>query len=183
VFQGRYKGILAQRETYMLELTRYVVLNPVRAGFVALPEEWPWSSYLYFIGQQPAPAWLDIRSTLTKFATEPVAAANAYRQFVISGIGKPSPLLKVKYQLVLGDEQFISELQRQAPGGSHRAVAKVQRRATCRTLEEYLHEFGERDEAMAQAYHSTAYTMEQIGNYFGVSAKTVSRAAKKFQLN
>jgi hypothetical protein len=96
VFQGRYKGILAQREAYMLELARYVVLNPVRAGFVALPEDWPWSSYIYFIGQQPAPAWLDIRSTLTRFATEPVAATNAYRQFVISGIGKPSPLLKVK---------------------------------------------------------------------------------------
>jgi DNA-directed RNA polymerase specialized sigma subunit len=84
---------------------------------------------------------------------------------------------------VLGDEQFVAGLHRQPPSGSHRAVAKVQRRATSRTLEEYQHEFSERDEAMAQAYHSTAYTMEQIGNHFGVSAKTVSRAAKKFQLD
>ena len=46
VLQGRYKAILVQKETYLLELTRYVVLNPLRAGVVNQPEDWPWSSYL-----------------------------------------------------------------------------------------------------------------------------------------
>ena len=44
LFQGRYKAILVQKEAYLLELSRYVVLNPVRAGMVKRPEEWPWSS-------------------------------------------------------------------------------------------------------------------------------------------
>jgi len=46
LFQGRYKAILVDRDAYLLELTRYVVLNPVRAGMVAHPGDWRWSSYL-----------------------------------------------------------------------------------------------------------------------------------------
>ncbi len=45
VFQGRYKAIIVQKEAYLLELARYVVLNPVRAGMVGTPDQWPWSSY------------------------------------------------------------------------------------------------------------------------------------------
>jgi putative transposase len=45
LFQGRYKGILVQKETYLLELARYIVLNPIRAGMVRKVEKWPWSSY------------------------------------------------------------------------------------------------------------------------------------------
>jgi REP element-mobilizing transposase RayT len=45
LFQGRFKGILVDKEAYLLELSRYVVLNPVRAGMVESPEQWPWSSY------------------------------------------------------------------------------------------------------------------------------------------
>ena len=48
VLQGRYKAILVQKETYLLELTRYVVLNPLRAGMATQPEDWPWSSYRYY---------------------------------------------------------------------------------------------------------------------------------------
>ncbi len=45
LFQGRYKAILVQKETYLLELTRYVVLNPIRAGMVSRLAHWPWSTY------------------------------------------------------------------------------------------------------------------------------------------
>ena len=45
VFQGRYKAILVQKESYLLELARYVVLNPVRAGMVRSAKDWPWSNY------------------------------------------------------------------------------------------------------------------------------------------
>ena len=81
VFQGRYKAILVQREAYLLELTRYVELNPVRAKLVASPEQWLWSSYSCHIGSEPAPSWLNITSTLMIFGTETVAAIAAYRKF------------------------------------------------------------------------------------------------------
>jgi REP element-mobilizing transposase RayT len=55
LFQGRFKAILVERERYLLELCRYVVLNPVRAGVVAAPGDWPWSSYRATLGETPAP--------------------------------------------------------------------------------------------------------------------------------
>ncbi|MEO7217075.1 MAG: transposase, partial [Gemmatimonadaceae bacterium] len=58
VYQGRYHAILVQRERHLIELTRYVVLNPVRAGIVADVVEWPWSSYLATAGLASVPAWL-----------------------------------------------------------------------------------------------------------------------------
>jgi putative transposase len=57
LFQGRYKSILVQKESYLLELTRYIVLNSVRARMVVTPDEWPWSSHSHFVAQQAAPSW------------------------------------------------------------------------------------------------------------------------------
>jgi putative transposase len=55
LFQGRYKAILVQREGYLLELSRYVVLNPLRARMVAGLDRWPWSSFPYLTGRLAAP--------------------------------------------------------------------------------------------------------------------------------
>lgn len=74
VFQGRYKAILVQKESYLLELARYIVLNPVRANIVALPEDWSWSSYRLMIGTAPPPSWLSAQWILEKFnASQPEA--------------------------------------------------------------------------------------------------------------
>ena len=59
VFQGRYKAILVDKDNYLLELARYIVLNPVRARMVRSAREWPWSSYRATVGQQPKPGWLN----------------------------------------------------------------------------------------------------------------------------
>ncbi len=58
VFQGRYKAILVEKETYFLELARYLVLNAVREGMVLSPGDYPWSSYRVMIGEEAAPEWL-----------------------------------------------------------------------------------------------------------------------------
>ena len=47
VLQGRYKSILVDKDAYLLELARYIVLNPVRAGMVKRVQDWPWSSAHY----------------------------------------------------------------------------------------------------------------------------------------
>ena len=59
LFQGRFKGILVDENAYMLEVCRYVDLNPVRARIVRDPGKWPWSSYSAHTAQVPSPAWLD----------------------------------------------------------------------------------------------------------------------------
>ena len=58
LFQGRFKAILVDREAYLLAVCRYVELNPVRAGMVIEPGDWPWSSYLAHTGRCTAPDWL-----------------------------------------------------------------------------------------------------------------------------
>jgi putative transposase len=59
LFQGRFKTILVDRDAYLLELCRYVELNPVRARLVKKPEAWAWSSYRAQVGLEDSAVWLD----------------------------------------------------------------------------------------------------------------------------
>ncbi len=82
VFQGRYKAILVQKESYLLELARYIVLNPVRAHLVQPANEWAWSSYQSTIGEKSIPVWLDRDWLLGQFGNNSVDACAAYKQFM-----------------------------------------------------------------------------------------------------
>lgn len=175
LFQGRYKAILVQRESYLQELARYIVLNPVRAGLVAHPGDWRWSSYLGTAGQRPGPVWLSTTWMLACFGTDRASALRVYQRFVMAGIGVAGPWEKIHGQCVLGDERFRQTCRHQ-PQHAPIECPRKQRRALALTLEEYAARFQLRYQAMAAAYHSTAYSMGQIARYFGVSLKTVSRA-------
>jgi REP element-mobilizing transposase RayT len=91
VFQARYHSELVQRQTHLLELMRYVVLNPVRAGMVASAEEWEWSSFAMTCGATPSPAWLQTDWALEQFAGQRDAAVRAYRGFVHNGVRSAGP--------------------------------------------------------------------------------------------
>ena len=80
VFQGRYKAILVQKETYLTELARYIVLNPVRAGMVSRAEDWPWSSYRATKGEAACPEWLRRDWSLSAFGATEQAAVASYRR-------------------------------------------------------------------------------------------------------
>ncbi|WP_051021911.1 hypothetical protein [Thioflavicoccus mobilis] len=84
---SRFKGILVERDACLIELTRYVVLNPVRAGMREAPEQWPWSSYGAAIGASLAPSWLAVDALLSQFAASRKEARRRYRAFVFEGIG------------------------------------------------------------------------------------------------
>jgi putative transposase len=181
VFQGRYKAILVQRETYLLELTRYVVLNPLRAGMVSTLEDWRWSSHHYVMSTTPPPRWLEVRAILDQFHADPAVAVGLYQRFVQAGRSMDSPLKKTQHQLILGDETFTAGALRGSAPQALSAVPREQRRAARLSLQQYQARYPNRAEAMAHAYRSTAYTMQQIGEHFGVSAKTVSRAVKSIE--
>lgn len=179
VFQGRYKAILVQKESYLLELSRYIVLNPVRARLVADAKDWRWSSYCCMIMDDIGPPWLNTEWLLSQFGQTRARALEAYRQFVLDGVGRGSPLNEVKHQLVLGDQVFVAQHAERLGTTDFTAVVKDQRRLAARTLLEYEQASSSRDEAMAAAYLSTAYTMAEIGKYFKVSYQTVSRAVSQ----
>jgi REP element-mobilizing transposase RayT len=89
VFQGRYKAILVERDSYLLELARYVVLNPLRAGMVRRLENWPWSSYLATCGQVASPEWLQTDWILAQFGRQRASAIRKYVEFVHEGARLP----------------------------------------------------------------------------------------------
>ena len=74
LFHGRFKGILVDKDAYLMELSRYVILNPLHAGIVSRPEDWRWSSYPAMVGLNPAPKWLAIDSQLRYFGRKRQAA-------------------------------------------------------------------------------------------------------------
>ena len=82
VFQGRYKAVLVEKDSHLLELARYVVLNPVRASMVSSPGEWPWSSYRAMIALEIPPPWLQTDWLLAQFGTDRSVGIRAYAEFV-----------------------------------------------------------------------------------------------------
>jgi hypothetical protein len=87
LFQGRYKSILVERDAYLLEVARYIVLNPVRAGSVEHPGRWEWSSYRATAGLEEPPPFLGADRLLPRFDPRPGRARRAYRRFVSRGKG------------------------------------------------------------------------------------------------
>lgn len=179
LFQGRYKSILVQKEAYLLELSRYVALNPVRAGMVEQPEDWPWSSYTAQLGLTPCPKWLDGDWLLTQFGKRRSLCKAKFQQFVSEGRGCPSPLEQTRHQLLLGDDDFVGQFSNKSETPDLREHSKAQRKALAKTLAAYAKQHGDRDTAMVAAYKSAAYTMQEIADHFGVHITTVSRAVLK----
>ena len=97
VLQGRYKAILVQKESNLLELTRCVVLNSVRARMVKSAGAWPWSSYGAMVGKVPVPEWLDRDWLLGQFGRHCSWAGKAYVRFVQEGSAAANPWDNVQH--------------------------------------------------------------------------------------
>ncbi len=138
LMQGRFKSVLVDKESYLLELCRYLVMNPVRAKAVAKPEEWPWSSYAATVGRHRAPDWLSVPAVLSLFAGSARLAQAAYREFVREGIGQPSPWSQVRGQVFLGDEEFLEQVERLVRRQHLANVPAAQTRPTRLTPKEVL---------------------------------------------
>lgn len=182
LFQGRYKAILVQKDSHLLELTRYVVLNPVRAKMVMEPEDWVWSSYNAMINAETESRWLDVDWTLSQFGKNRTEAIATYRQFVMEGKGLADPKGQVRHQMFLGNEAFIAEHQQATEKPEKLSeVSKAHKKSVTLTLSDYQRRYSQRDEVMAKAYLSGAYTMAEIGRHFKIHYMTVSRAVKKYE--
>jgi putative transposase len=181
VFQGRYKAVLVERESHLLELARYVVLNPVRAGMVADAAAWPWSSYATMLGREPVPGWLEVDALLLMFGRERAPAVSAYVDFVRAGVGLPSVWEGLRGQLYLGSDEFMAQMQaRVQAAGALVEVPRLQRRPVAKPLADY--EAGHsRHQAMALAYASGDHSMQAIARHFGVHYATVSRAVRRHE--
>jgi REP element-mobilizing transposase RayT len=115
LFQGRFKAILVQKDSHLLELARYVVLNPVRAGLVRSARNWRWSSYRMTAGELAAPPWLQTDWTLEQFSQRRRDAERRYSEFVAEGRRASfDPWREVKGQIYLGSDEFVKAATRRA---------------------------------------------------------------------
>jgi len=177
VFQGRYKAIVVEKDAYLLELARYVVLNPVRARVVAQPEDWPWSSYRAMVGTEAAPTWLAVEGLLRGFGRTRGTARSNYIDFVRAGVGLPSVWDKLTGQIYLGGEAFVQRMGALAEDRlEDLEVPRAQRRPLARPLSHYVSAYADRREGMAQAYATGDFTLAEVAQAFGVHYATVSRA-------
>lgn len=179
-FQGRYTAIHVEKECYLLELARYVVLNPVRAEMVYSAHEWPWSSYRATVSLVKKPSWLETDWLLATFGVTKKAAIDRYKQFVSEGRGQPSPLKELRNQVYLGDADFVSHLQGLIEGDKELSEVPVsQRRSKPLPLDDYAQQASCRDGAINLAYLSGGYTLKDIGDYYGLHYSRISRIVKR----
>jgi len=156
VIQGRFHAVLIKFDQQLLTVSRYLSLYPVRAKLTSNPADWPWSNHRYMLAPETAPSWLDTKWILAQFeSTSAKEQIGRYEAFVMAGIGMPNPL------------QFHGQTPKPNKEGSL-------------SLQEYADKYPNRTEAIARAFQSTAYTRQQIGEFFEVCPRTISRAIITF---
>ena len=175
LFEGRYEAIVVDRDRYLIEAVRRVLLAPLREELADTPEGWAWSSYAATVGRCAAPAWLAVEDTLAPFSAAS-CAAEAFASALVAprtrAFDRPQPVRRC-----LGDSAFFANLLAQAP--RHLAACAELPRSTRwprPALIGFAAEHPNRREAMRAAYACGCYTQKEIARYFGVHAATVSRA-------
>jgi len=113
LFQGRYTSVVAEKESYLLEVCRYIVLNPVREGIVAEPGDWEWSSYLAQAGVIETPGFLTVDWILSCFdKIDKTRARRQYRKFVAQGKRPPGSAIEdLLGKPILGSDAFVSRFR------------------------------------------------------------------------
>ena len=207
LFQGRFKAILVDRDSYLLEVCRYVDLNPVRARVVKRPDAYAWSSYRALAGLASRPDWLDAQPVYDQIAPGKSAerAAAKYAEFVAQGKGVQLWDEHLRQQIYLGDDAFIVRMQKLAgidstsPAANERGqkirrsasqkpnVSKIHTSAPVRDsdLKRYaaMKTAGKdhRNQNIADAFYQGGHTQTAIALAFGVSTSTVSRVVAEFE--
>jgi putative transposase len=178
LFQGRYKAILVDADSYLLEVSRYVVLNPVRARMVADAGDWPWSSYRAMVGAEPAPEWLAADGLLAAFARSRSEARRRYMRFVADGVGAEPIWTHLNRQVYLGDDAFVARMQAQTEQVDEINVPRAQRRPPAPPLAAIAAAQADRNRAILAAYQTGEYSYAQIAEHFGVHFTTVGRVVR-----
>jgi len=141
LFQGRFKALVVEKDTYLKELCRYLVLNPVRARMVKHPKDWKWSSYRGTAGLEKAEKWLQVDWVLGQFDKTHKRAEKSYRRFVQEGMGrKGSPWDELFSRIYLGSDEFLERVHE--VGRRHRDldIPKYQKLVKKPNLEKIIEE-------------------------------------------
>lgn len=198
LFQGRYKSIVVEKESYLLELCRYIVLNPVRAMLVGDPADWKWSSYRVTIKSEFNPDWIENNFILEQFSTNNDDAITMYKRFVKDGIGIEAPWNKLKGQIWLGQQEFIKEVQKYLNNTNPKEIPGTQLNPLRPSKEQIvnavkeLYKISEKqiiERKNKEAYKATVYLLRrtanmqihEIASMFQISGSMVSKIQREIE--
>lgn len=183
VLQGRYTAHLVDRDSYLKEVARYVVLNPVRARMADGPRRYRWSSYRDTIGVREPPDWLAIDQILSAFGKRRNTAIQEYREFVRAAVTTGGKLGALKHGLFYGSDPFVERMVKELVEPAELTeYDRRQRTALVKPLAWYAERY-DRNEALARAWKTGQYTLKQLGEHFGLHYASVSRLVRQWQAN
>jgi REP element-mobilizing transposase RayT len=186
LFQGRYKAILVEKNEHLLELCRYIVLNPVRAGMVTELKQWQWSSYTATAYAIKIPNFLTVDWILGQFAKNKNQARKIYRKFVADGLLKQeqSPWKKLVGQIVFGGSDFVADIQsRLSEVREIGEIPRAQRFPGRPALGELFPKQEKQNKTVRNKQIETAhmlygYTLKEIADQLHIHYTTVSKVLK-----
>ena len=179
-FQGRFHAFLIEKDAYLLNVGRYTILNPVRAGLVKRPREWKWSSYAATAGYVVCPSFLTTDFLLGCFSKDRTSALRAYRQFVREGMKVESPFLEAKPGAILGHQMFVDWVWENVTRGSEslKEITKTNRlvgRPTLRELFKGVFDKEHRYEMIRRAHVRCGYSLTDIAKHLSLSRIAISK--------
>jgi REP element-mobilizing transposase RayT len=204
LFQGRYKGIIIDKDSYLIPLSRYVHLNPVRARVAERPEHYRWSSYSGYIGRSKEYNWVEYSWVLSQFGSRRLGARRKYREYTEQALRKKieNPLKSVHSQVILGGEEFVRRIRGMVTGkGLSHEIIERKRLLEYPRLEEVVRVVGKafkidegvilakggrgntaRKVALYLAQRYTGLSNEVIGDFFGgIHYSAVSQASGRLR--
>ncbi len=180
VLQGRFKSFLVDRHGYLLELSRYIVLNPVKTGFVKRPEDWRWSSYRATIGLERVPDFLWADYILGMFSSNRMEARKRYREFVMEGL---SQIASEESEKVLEDEKHYTAAITKELEEIWKSLKPVEekKREPVKALrvEKFLREM--RDYLILKAVYVYGLSTSEAAKFLGVHQTTIYRVLNKYR--
>ena len=180
VLQGRFKSILVEKESHLLKLARYVVLNPVRAKMVQSVRDWPWSSYRATAGQQEPLPFLTTDWILSQFSDDRQSATDLYRRFVKQG-RDVSIWGELRGGALLGSDGFVEKMSPLLRDFAlQRKVLQHERLVSRPSLDDLFAECdtkASRNERIYEATRIHEYTLAELQDHLGLHYSTISRIA------
>jgi len=183
LFQGRYKAILVDREAYLLELSRYIHMNPVRAKMAQSPWDYKWSSCAAYTGGEEAPLWLERSHVLSLFGKNP---NKGYKSFVIKK-NDFDPYKNIHASSILGDVGFVNKVQNFIKKEEARgviALKKVFVKPSFEAIEKAVNMTapeGIRKKACLYVSQTKGYTAKEIGSHYHMKPEAVSQSNLRFK--
>ena len=170
LFQARYRSILVEKDTHLLAVARYIVLNPIRAGICDHPGDYRWSSYRAIAGLEEVPPFLTTETILSQFGRRRRRAQAAYRTFVESGL---SAAMDIRGERV-GTESFLRDRH-----GIDPPLAEIKREQIEPVRPSLEELFSRSSSPIHAAYRAHGYALREIAEHLGCHYSTVSRRLRE----